>query len=165
VVSFIGFLPAEDPQLLCLVVVDNPQKERWGGHIAAPAFQRVMGRVLRLGEGLPRAGVEEAENTVVVAVPELRGMTRERAAYQTQMRGLAVEFAGRGEVVVRQVPEPGAASAAAGRITCTLGSAEEIPATGLDNTPRRQKLLLRSLRRDRLIVDTDSRPAATPRLQ
>ena len=50
VVSFIGFLPARDPELLCLIVIDNPRHDRWGGHIAAPAFKRVMERILYIDE-------------------------------------------------------------------------------------------------------------------
>jgi len=48
VVSFVGFLPREDPRLLTLVVVDEPGRGRFAGEIAAPAFQRIMERVLRL---------------------------------------------------------------------------------------------------------------------
>jgi len=42
VASFIGFLPAETPQLLCLVVVDSPQTDgRWGNTIAGPVFNAI----------------------------------------------------------------------------------------------------------------------------
>ncbi|MBJ7459335.1 MAG: penicillin-binding protein 2 [Thermoleophilaceae bacterium] len=42
VASFIGFAPAEDPELLVSVVVDQPQGEIYGGKIAAPAFQQIL---------------------------------------------------------------------------------------------------------------------------
>jgi cell division protein FtsI (penicillin-binding protein 3) len=42
VASFIGFAPAEDPEYLALIVVDEPQKDLFGEAIAAPAFQDVM---------------------------------------------------------------------------------------------------------------------------
>ena len=38
--SFIGFVPARNPQLLTLVVVDEPNVP-WGGSVAAPAFERI----------------------------------------------------------------------------------------------------------------------------
>jgi cell division protein FtsI (penicillin-binding protein 3) len=43
VASFIGFAPASDPQLLCAVVVDEPQSGSiYGGTVAAPAFGQIM---------------------------------------------------------------------------------------------------------------------------
>ena len=36
--SFIGFAPAEDPQVLGIVVIRNPQGIYYGGTIAAPVF-------------------------------------------------------------------------------------------------------------------------------
>ena len=38
VASFIGFAPAQDPQLLVSVIVDQPQGDIYGGSVAAPAF-------------------------------------------------------------------------------------------------------------------------------
>ncbi len=40
--SFVGFAPAEDPEYLTLVLVDEPQTTYWGEVVAAPAFQKVM---------------------------------------------------------------------------------------------------------------------------
>jgi cell division protein FtsI (penicillin-binding protein 3) len=43
VASFIGFAPANDPKLLCAVVVDEPQDGSiYGGTVAAPAFGQIM---------------------------------------------------------------------------------------------------------------------------
>lgn len=43
VASFIGFAPANDPKLLCAVVVDEPQNGSiYGGTVAAPAFGQIM---------------------------------------------------------------------------------------------------------------------------
>jgi cell division protein FtsI (penicillin-binding protein 3) len=39
--SFVGFMPAEDPQLAMIVVIDEPHGEGWGGLVAAPVFRRV----------------------------------------------------------------------------------------------------------------------------
>jgi cell division protein FtsI (penicillin-binding protein 3) len=41
VASFVGFLPAEDPQLTILVVIDEPRTDQWGATVAAPVFQRI----------------------------------------------------------------------------------------------------------------------------
>ena len=39
--SFIGWLPAEDPQMIVLVKIDKPTTEEWGSTTAAPAFSRL----------------------------------------------------------------------------------------------------------------------------
>jgi len=39
--SFIGFVPADYPEAVILVVVDEPQKRYYGGTVAAPAFKRI----------------------------------------------------------------------------------------------------------------------------
>ena len=41
--SFIGFVPASRPQLLVAVMVDRPQGAIFGGAVAAPAFQKIVG--------------------------------------------------------------------------------------------------------------------------
>jgi cell division protein FtsI/penicillin-binding protein 2 len=41
--SFIGFVPASHPQLLIAVMVDRPQGAIYGGSVAAPAFQKIVG--------------------------------------------------------------------------------------------------------------------------
>jgi cell division protein FtsI (penicillin-binding protein 3) len=41
VASFVGFLPANDPQLVILVTVDEPRGAIWGGVVAAPAFAEI----------------------------------------------------------------------------------------------------------------------------
>lgn len=39
--SFIGFVPAEKPQLTILVVIDEPSTSPYGGVVAAPAFREI----------------------------------------------------------------------------------------------------------------------------
>jgi cell division protein FtsI (penicillin-binding protein 3) len=41
VASFIGLVPATRPELVILVAVDEPQREIWGGDVAAPAFAEI----------------------------------------------------------------------------------------------------------------------------
>jgi cell division protein FtsI/penicillin-binding protein 2 len=41
IASFIGFAPAQNPQLLAAVIVDQPQGEIYGGSVAAPAFGKI----------------------------------------------------------------------------------------------------------------------------
>jgi cell division protein FtsI (penicillin-binding protein 3) len=146
IVSFVGFLPAERPQLLCLVVIENPQKDKWGGQLAAPVFQRAMQRILYLPGGLlaqrePR--VEEAL-PLLVEVPDLRGMSPPVARFQAGLRGLKIYFEGRGEVVIAQQ----VLSADGGEgphIACALGSSADLQTTDVEGLPRRQARLLQSM--------------------
>jgi cell division protein FtsI/penicillin-binding protein 2 len=43
IASFIGFVPASRPRLLVAVMVDEPQGSIYGGSVAAPAFQKIVG--------------------------------------------------------------------------------------------------------------------------
>lgn len=45
--SFVGFVPAEDPRLAILVVIDEPEGPAWGGVVAAPVFRKVAEQTLR----------------------------------------------------------------------------------------------------------------------
>jgi cell division protein FtsI (penicillin-binding protein 3) len=47
VLSFVGFAPADDPRFVMLVLLDEPQNERWGSEAAAPIFSAIGGEVLR----------------------------------------------------------------------------------------------------------------------
>jgi len=44
--SFIGFFPADNPQLVCLVIVNSPQTEKYGGKVAAPIFKKIAERII-----------------------------------------------------------------------------------------------------------------------
>ncbi|HHZ83820.1 MAG TPA: penicillin-binding protein 2 [Nitrospirales bacterium] len=39
--SFFGFFPARSPQLIILVIIDEPQTDSWGGTVAAPVFRQI----------------------------------------------------------------------------------------------------------------------------
>ncbi len=54
VASFAGFLPADDPELGIIVVLDSPKPEHSGGRVAAPAFRTIADEAVRyMGLGLP----------------------------------------------------------------------------------------------------------------
>ena len=46
VTSFIGFAPADYPQVVIAAVIDEPALNEWGGTVAAPLFKRIAERVL-----------------------------------------------------------------------------------------------------------------------
>ncbi len=51
--SFIGFAPADDPQVICLCVINNPQGTYYGGTIAAPVVKDIFENIL------PYLGIEK----------------------------------------------------------------------------------------------------------
>lgn len=46
--SFAGYLPADDPQVLVLVIIDRPTASRWGSQTAAPTFRRIAEQLVTL---------------------------------------------------------------------------------------------------------------------
>ena len=126
VLSFAGFVPADDPRLVMLVMLDEPKNEKWGSEAAAPIFSAIAGPVLRYLEIPPRdaspiqivtgAGADGATRvrlasavateTAAGLMPDLRGSTLRQALAALTPRGVRVELAGRGRVV-QQLPPPG----------------------------------------------------------
>lgn len=55
--SFLGFAPADDPQVLALIIINNPQGVYYGGTIAAPVCRDLFSNIL------PYLGIEQAPVT------------------------------------------------------------------------------------------------------
>ena len=55
IASFIGFAPADDPEVLALIVIHNPQGVYYGGTIAAPVIKTIFENIL------PYLGIEKAD--------------------------------------------------------------------------------------------------------
>lgn len=53
VASYAGFAPARNPRLMCLVVINEPAGQYYGGYVAGPAFKEIMERSL-LHLGVPQ---------------------------------------------------------------------------------------------------------------
>jgi len=45
--SFIGFFPVENPQVVCLILLNSPDLGRYGGLVAAPIFKNVAERIVQ----------------------------------------------------------------------------------------------------------------------
>ncbi len=63
--SFIGFFPVENPQVVCLILLNAPQEGRYGGKAAAPVFKRVIERLIELEPslaGYPEEIIDEKNN-------------------------------------------------------------------------------------------------------
>lgn len=71
--SFIGFLPADDPQVLVSVVVDEPRGVIYGGVVAAPAFSRLGAFAVSHLKIPPSAAVSASSVASATAVPTASG--------------------------------------------------------------------------------------------
>jgi cell division protein FtsI/penicillin-binding protein 2 len=59
--SFAGYLPADDPEVLVLVIIDRPATSRWGSKTAAPTFKRIIEQLVVLLD-IPPDSVHLARN-------------------------------------------------------------------------------------------------------
>lgn len=68
VASFVGFFPAEDPQMVGLITLDSPKKEHLGGLTAAPIFKNAAQRIVSLtGESMLMA---QSNKSMLSPTPE-----------------------------------------------------------------------------------------------
>ncbi|MCG3090193.1 penicillin-binding transpeptidase domain-containing protein [Sporosarcina cyprini] len=107
IVSFIGFAPADDPELLVYVAVDSPQNSiQFGGVIAAPIVGRIIEEIAPLAGITKREGQLEKEyrwgDPLTHRVPDLTGMTKGMIA--RQLHTYRIEWHGDGEEVKYQLP-------------------------------------------------------------
>jgi cell division protein FtsI (penicillin-binding protein 3) len=137
VLSFAGFVPAENPRLAMLVMLDEPRNERWGSEAAAPMFAAIGGEVLRYLEvppedtrpvqivtGAPPDGpASRARPTLVVetdgVMPDLGGRTLREALTVLAPLRPEVTLAGQGRVI-RQTPAAGAPLEPGAAVTLAL---------------------------------------------
>lgn len=121
--SFVGYVPADQPRLAILVVLDEPRPEHYGGTVAAPVFREVAESTLRylgVAPSIPSrtigvdppllAAISQPANPAgpASAVPDLRGLDARAALARAVASGLTVRAIGSG-VVTSQQPEPGGA--------------------------------------------------------
>lgn len=107
VASFSGFAPADDPQVAVLVLLDEPQSPvRYGGTIAAPVAQKIFESILPL-LGVEPSYTEEELNSLSRVTPNVVGQQVAVAQKKVANTGLKVSVVGKGDKVLRQVPEAG----------------------------------------------------------
>lgn len=104
--SFIGFAPAEDPQVLALVVIYDPKGIYYGGTIAAPVVQEIFGNILPyLGiEQVYEASEIEEYNIGDITMPNVVGLSKTEASSILKEYDLNVEYLNEGETVTDQFP-------------------------------------------------------------
>ncbi|MEW6334682.1 MAG: penicillin-binding transpeptidase domain-containing protein [Thermodesulfobacteriota bacterium] len=121
--SFMGFFPAEDPQLAILVILDEPQQDKWGGMAAAPVFRDIGEQLLtrfrthiRDNAGEEEVNPDDRIKVKLVSaaaplvaprsmesddslVPDFRGMTIREVLKKSRERGLEIQVIGSGWAV------------------------------------------------------------------
>ncbi|MCL1817158.1 MAG: penicillin-binding transpeptidase domain-containing protein, partial [Clostridiales bacterium] len=108
VASFIGMAPVNDPQVVCLVFVDEPvYGYHQGSMAAAPVFKAVMEDTMRYLGVVPQITAKDAEEDrwdMLVQMPDLRGLNSEAARDLLLHSGLKTEILGAGTMVYSQMP-------------------------------------------------------------
>jgi cell division protein FtsI (penicillin-binding protein 3) len=129
--SFFGFVPADDPKLTILVIIDEPKTSPYGGVVAAPAFKAISQQALCY-LNVPRAKVEKpraetiqtkkepdpvdpvsaaAEGSIAeggegTLMADYRGQSMRQVLRGMEKRGLNAKLLGSGRAV-EQNPLPG----------------------------------------------------------
>jgi cell division protein FtsI (penicillin-binding protein 3) len=143
--SFVGFFPVDQPQIVCLVMIDNPRAGTYyGGTTSAPVFRSIAEHVIvssdrfaarpDAAQATPGYPVSRAEtgvrkksspdapalaNLASGAIPDVRGLSVRKAVHLLRMKKLEPVVTGSG-TVIQQVPA-GGQPATAGlkiRLTC-----------------------------------------------
>ena len=118
--SFVGYFPYENPQLLCLIIIDSPDVSRnlhWGGISAAPVFKSVMDRIINIDKSITtsRSKNRRVKNEPIliqknnklkieyVEMPDLIGKTVRDAFSDLKKVGIKPQISGRGLIVSQSI--------------------------------------------------------------
>ncbi|NLK37229.1 MAG: PASTA domain-containing protein [Epulopiscium sp.] len=109
IASFLSFAPAENPQVMALVLIDEPKGVYYGGTVAGPVMKELLSNIL------PYMGIEvkysekelAMEEVQQAVVPSLIGLSVKDAQAELRSLKLSCDINGEGEVVTKQVPMEG----------------------------------------------------------
>ena len=108
ILSFIGFLPADDPKAVIYVAIDNAHNvTQYGGTASAPVAKNVMQSIINnmklkpTTEGMPKEYTWLEQK--YVKLPDVVGMDLDEA--KKQLKGFNIVYSGHGDKVIYQSPE------------------------------------------------------------
>ena len=109
IASFLTFAPAENPQVMAIVLIDEPQGTYYGGTVAGPVMQELLLNIL------PYMGIEpvysekekELPETVKNTVPDISNLSLADAKNILKESNIEFEIQGEGENVTKQFPPAG----------------------------------------------------------
>lgn len=110
ILSFIGFLPADDPQIVVYVAINNPKRVvQYGGVVSAPIAKSILlDSIDALGIEKRKVNTEKKYNwndKKYYTVENVIGKTPKEAS--KVLSNYTVEYSGSGSIVVEQSPEAG----------------------------------------------------------
>ena len=135
IVSFLGFAPADDPQVVVLIAFDNPKPTSPGGNYTAGGYYisgGVMGAT-RAGEllanildymGVEKQYTAEELSGADVLAPSVTGLSLADAQAKAEAVGLTVRTVGSGETVTDQIPIQGASIPGGSEMVLYMGEAK-----------------------------------------
>lgn len=107
IVSFMGFMPADDPEIVLYVAVDNPKGvTQYGGTVAAPIVRNIFLSVIDILDLEVRDEYLTKEynwnDIKYVKVPDVQGLELKEA--KKLLKGFKIETSGEGDKVIYQSP-------------------------------------------------------------
>ena len=108
ILSFIGFLPANDPEIIVYVAIDNPKGvTQYGGVVSAPIAKSVLTSAIEILDIPPTKDGMEREYTWLdkkyIKIPNVIGKDKKEAA--KILKDFKIEFSGTGNTVSYQAPQ------------------------------------------------------------
>ena len=110
ITSFIGFLPADDPEIIVYIAVDNAKGiTQYGGTVAAPIAKNFLISAIDILDIKERTEEIEREylytDKQYAEVPNVIGMSVKEAV--KELKKFKVEYSGSGDIVTYQTPSSG----------------------------------------------------------
>lgn len=107
VASFVGFFPVEDPEIVMLILFDEPvYNYRYGSLSAAPTFKKIVQEIVVLPNSHLLTHIKQV-NQEYVLVPDCIGLSVEEAEQLLSQQQTPYTITGDGSVVIDQFPKPG----------------------------------------------------------
>lgn len=124
IVSFIGFLPANDPKIVVYLAIDNPKGvTQYGGTVSAPIVKNIMeDAITSLNIEKQDGGTEKKYqwyDKKYYTVPNVVGKSKKDAT--SMLKSFSVEYSGSGDVVVNQSPDSDSRIAEGEKVRLYLG--------------------------------------------
>ena len=153
--SFAGFFPADNPQVVGVVMMDNPRtRGYYGGITSGPVFKAIAERIVNSSSKISRTVVAQRDPSRdrVLSVPDMRSMQPEFARRMLSSMDLKGRTYGKGSIIVRQTPEAGRPADEGDVVTLMLGMASRPSADGLVAVPDLRNMTVRRAM-TRLVVE------------
>jgi len=129
IVSFCGFAPADDPEIVILLLLDTPSRKTGisisGGSMAAPVVGNMLADILPLCLGIMPKYTEDDLKDINVDMPRITDKSVEQAKQLLYGLGFECSVVGDGDDVTGQLPLTNAHVASG--VTAIIYAGEEVP--------------------------------------